>query len=89
MAVKKNKKEIVEKFKEHPSDTGSASVQVALLTERITYLTGHMQKNKKDFHSRRGLLLLVGRRRHLLNYLKDNDANKYSEVVKELNLVKK
>jgi len=88
MLDKKKKKEIIEKFKEHPEDTGSASVQVALLTERIKYLTEHLKKHKKDFHSRRGLLMLVGRRRRLLQYLKKKDPKRYEEIVKELNLSK-
>ena len=88
MSNKGRKNEIIEKFKEHPQDTGSASVQVALLTERINYLTEHLKRHKKDFHSRRGLLMLVGRRRRLLQYLKKKDPKKYDEVVKELNLRK-
>ena len=83
---KKKKKDLIEKFKEHPKDTGSASVQVALLTERINYLTEHLKKHKKDFHTRRGLLTLVGRRRRLLNYLKKNDPKKYDDIVQNLNL---
>lgn len=86
MPVKKSKKKLIEKFKEHPKDTGSSSVQIALLTERITYLTEHLKKHKKDFHSRRGLLMLVGRRRRLLNYLKKKDPQGYNGVAKELNL---
>ncbi|MCD6583976.1 MAG: 30S ribosomal protein S15 [Candidatus Omnitrophica bacterium] len=88
MSNKGRKKEIIERFKEHPQDTGSASVQVALLTERINYLTEHLRRHKKDFHSRRGLLMLVGRRRRLLQYLKKRDPKKYDEVIKELNLRK-
>jgi small subunit ribosomal protein S15 len=88
MLTKKKKKEIIEKFKEHPNDTGSAAVQVALLTERINYLTEHLKIHKKDFHSRRGLLMLVGRRRHLLNYLKTEDTPKYGEILKTLSLGK-
>ncbi len=83
---KDTKKQLISKFKEHPGDTGSASVQVALLTERINYLTEHLKKHKKDFHSRRGLLMLVGRRRRLLSYLKKEGPQSYDEVVKELNL---
>jgi len=88
MLEKRKKREIIEKFKEHSQDTGSASVQVALLTERIKYLTEHLKKHKKDFHSRRGLLMLVGRRRRLLQYLKKKDPKRYEEIVKELNLSK-
>jgi small subunit ribosomal protein S15 len=86
MARKDKKKNLIEKFKEHPKDTGSSSVQIALLTERISYLTEHLKKHKKDFHSRRGLLMLVGRRRRLLNYLKKKNHEGYNGVVKELNL---
>lgn len=86
MFAKAKKKNLIEKFKEHPKDTGSSSVQIALLTERISYLTDHLKKHKKDFHSRRGLLMLVGRRRRLLNYLKKKDPQGYNGVAKELNL---
>lgn len=88
MIAKDKKKNIIEKFKEHPHDTGSASVQIALLTERITYLTEHLKTHKKDFHSRRGLLMLVGRRRRLLTYLKQKDPQGYGEVSKDLKLKK-
>ncbi len=88
MINKTRKKEIIEKFKGHLGDTGSVAVQIALLTERINYLTDHMKKHKKDFHSRRGLLTLVGRRRRLINYLKEKDAASYQEVAKELNFKK-
>jgi len=86
MLSKEKKKKLIEKFKIHPQDTGSASVQVALLTERINYLTEHLKKHKKDFHSRRGLLMLVGRRRRLLQFLKKKDPQSYNELIKELNL---
>ncbi|MDP2923655.1 MAG: 30S ribosomal protein S15 [Candidatus Omnitrophota bacterium] len=86
MLAKDKKKNLIEKFKEHPQDTGSSSVQIALLTERISYLTEHLKKHKKDFHSRRGLLMLVGRRRRLLNYLKKKDPQGYNGVAKDLNL---
>jgi small subunit ribosomal protein S15 len=86
MLSKEKKKNIIEKFKAHPQDTGSASIQVALLTERINYLTEHLKKHKKDFHSRRGLLMLVGRRRRLLQFLKKKDPQSYNELIKELNL---
>ena len=89
MPVKKaRKKEVIGKFKEHGQDTGSASVQVALLTERINLLSEHFKKHKKDFHSRRGLLLLVGRRRRLLDYLKAESPSKYKEIIKDLSLRK-
>ena len=72
----------------HDTDTGSAEVQVAILTERINLLGDHFKQHKKDFHSRRGLLMLVGRRRRLLNYLKEKDAKKYEEVLEKLKLRK-
>lgn len=86
MISKTKKKKIIEKFKEHVEDTGSAAVQIALLTERITYLTEHLKLHKKDFHSRRGLLVLVGRRRRLLSYIKTKDPQSHEEVLKELKL---
>jgi len=85
-AVRKN--EIVEKFKTHGSDTGSSEVQIALLTDRIMYLTEHFKVHKKDHHSRQGLLKLVGQRRSLLDYLKKKDVNKYRMILKELGLRK-
>jgi small subunit ribosomal protein S15 len=88
MLAKDKKKKVIEKFKQHPQDTGSASVQVALLSERIKYLTDHLKQHKKDFHTRRGLLALVGRRRRLLDYLKKHDTKNYEEVLKELDLKK-
>ena len=86
MINKTKKKKIIDKFKEHVEDTGSAAVQVALLSDRISYLTDHLKMHKKDFHSRRGLLILVGRRRRLLTYLKNKDPQGYEEVVKELKI---
>ncbi len=85
-AVKKN--EIIEKFKIHPTDTGSSEVQIALLTDRIEYLTEHFKVHQKDHHSRQGLLKLVGQRRSLLDYLKKKDLDKYRTMLKELNLRK-
>lgn len=82
------KKEIIEKFKTHGTDTGSSEVQIALLSDRITYLTDHFQTHKKDHHSRRGLLKLVGQRRSLLNYLKTKDINKYRSLIKDLGIRK-
>ena len=82
------KQEIVKKFQMHEKDTGSTEVQVALLTDRILYLTEHFKEHKKDYHSKRGLLMLVARRKKLLNYLKNKDSKKYMEVLKELNLKK-
>ncbi|MBU1138535.1 MAG: 30S ribosomal protein S15 [Proteobacteria bacterium] len=85
-AVKKN--EIIEKFKIHPSDTGSSEVQIALITDRIQYLTEHFKTHKKDHHSRQGLLKLVGQRRSLLDYLKKKDINKYRELILALGIRK-
>jgi len=85
-ALKKN--EIIEKFKVHPTDTGSPEVQVALITDRITYLTDHFKTHKKDHHSRQGLLKLVGQRRSLLDYLKKKDVSKYHTLIETLGLRK-
>lgn len=83
-----DKKVIVEKFGKHATDTGSPEVQIALLSSRITYLTNHFQTNKKDHHSRRGLLKMVGQRRSLLNYLKGKDIERYRHVIAELGIRK-
>lgn len=83
-----NKQEIIEKFGRTPNDTGSPEVQIALLTARITLLTEHLKMHKKDHHSRRGLLKMVGQRRGLLNYLKDMDIERYRAIVAELGLRK-
>jgi len=80
------KKKLIEKFKVHESDTGSPEVQVGLLTNRIEYLTEHLKVHKKDHHSRRGLLMLVGQRRSLLNYLQTKDVARYKAVTKKLKL---
>ncbi len=80
------KKETIEKYKIHEGDTGSPEVQIALLTDRIQYLTEHVKIHKKDHHSRRGLLILVGRRRRLLNYIKKKSINRYRDIVKALGL---
>ncbi len=82
------KKAIIEKFKTHSTDTGSCEVQIALLTERISYLTEHFKVHKKDHHSRRGLLKLVGQRRSLLNYLKKKDIGRYRKLIKALGIRK-
>ena len=79
---------IVEKFQRNPGDTGSPEVQIALLSERIKYLTEHFKVHKKDHHSRRGLLKLVGQRRRMLNYLKRKDIERYRAVIKELGIRK-
>ena len=82
------KKEIVDQFKLHQNDTGSPEVQIALLSKRIIYLTDHFKVHKKDHHSRRGLLKLVGQRRRLLNYLKKTDVKRYQYIIKELGIRK-
>lgn len=82
------KKSIIEDFKTHESDTGSPEVQIALLTERIKSLTEHFKRFSKDHNSRRGLLVLVGSRRRLLNYLKDKNVDRYKKVVEKLGLRK-
>lgn len=83
-----NKTKIVEGFRVHEKDTGSADVQIALLTDRINRLTEHLQKNKKDHGSRRGLLMMVGQRRRLLDYLHTTNADRYQSVTKKLKLRK-
>ncbi len=82
------KKEIIEKFNLHDTDTGSPEVQIALLSARITYLTEHFKVHKKDHHSRRGLLKLVGQRRRLLSYLKNVNIDRYRSIIKELGIRK-
>ena len=82
------KREIIAQFGENEQDTGNTRVQVALLTQRINDLTAHLRTHKKDHHSRRGLLMLVGRRRRLLNYLQRNDLEGYRSLVRELGLRK-
>jgi small subunit ribosomal protein S15 len=80
------KQEIINQYKRHEGDTGSPEVQVAILTERITYLTDHFKTHKKDHHSRRGLLKMVGQRRRLLNYLVAQDVERYRTLIKSLGL---
>jgi small subunit ribosomal protein S15 len=82
------KKEIINRFQVNENDTGSSEVQIALLSSRIKYLTDHFKVHKKDHHSRRGLLKLVGQRRRLLNYLKRRDIERYRTVIKELGIRK-
>jgi small subunit ribosomal protein S15 len=82
------KTELIGKFKTHEADTGSPEVQIALLTERISYLTEHFKTHVKDHHSRRGLLRLVSKRRRLLNYLKNSSLDRYRKTVAALNLRK-
>jgi small subunit ribosomal protein S15 len=83
-----DKKKLINQFKLHDADTGSPEVQVGLLTHRISYLTEHLKVHKKDHHSRRGLLMLVGRRRRLLNYVKHKDINRYRAIIETLGLKK-
>ena len=86
--TKDRKTELIGSFKTHDSDTGSPEVQVAILSERINYLTDHFKTHAKDHHSRRGLLMLVGRRRRLLDYLRSKNEQRYSELIKRLNIRK-
>lgn len=86
--VKGKKQEIISEFKQHETDTGSPEVQIALLSERIDNLTEHFKNHKKDHHSRRGLLLLINKRRKLLTYLKNTDDEKYKGLIKKLGLRK-
>ena len=79
---------IIGEYRLHEKDTGSPEVQIALLSARIEYLTDHFKSHKKDHHSRRGLLKLVGQRRRLLNYVKDNDIERYRTIIKRLGLRK-
>ncbi len=82
------KQEIINRYRLHDADTGSPEVQVAILSERITYLTDHFKVHAKDHHSRRGLIKLVGQRRRLLNYLKDKDIERYRALIEQLGLRK-
>lgn len=86
MLTNEQKQEIIIKYQQHEGDTGSPEVQIALLTARITYLTEHFKTHKKDHHSRRGLLKMVGQRRAMLNYLKKMDFNRYRNIVTQLGL---
>lgn len=88
MLTKERKSEIIGRFQSHESDTGSPEVQIAILTEQINVLTEHLKVHKKDHHSRRGLLKMVGHRRRLLNYLQSKDVERYRKLVKELGLRK-
>ncbi|MEJ2670715.1 MAG: 30S ribosomal protein S15 [Deltaproteobacteria bacterium] len=82
------KQEIIDRYRLHDADTGSPEVQVAILSERISYLTDHFKVHAKDHHSRRGLIKLVGQRRRLLNYLKDKDIERYRALIEQLGLRK-
>ncbi len=86
MLKQEKKQEIIEGFKAHEEDTGSTAVQIALLSEEITGLLSHLKKHPKDFHSKRGLLKMVARRRRFLKYLKDNDEKKYKAIIKKIGL---
>ena len=86
MLDKESKAEIIEKFKIHDGDTGSPEVQIAILSNRIDYMTAHLKIHKQDHHSRRGLLKMVGHRRSLLNYLKKTDIDRYRKLIQELGL---
>ena len=86
--AQEKKKEIIGEYRTHEHDTGSPEVQIALLSERIRYLTDHFKLHKRDHHSRRGLLKLVGQRRRLLNYLKDNKVDRYRMIIDKLGLRK-
>ena len=86
--TKERKTDLIDSYKTHESDTGSPEVQVAILSERITYLTEHFKVHAKDHHSRRGLLQLVGQRRRLLDYLKRKDTDRYAELIRRLGIRK-
>ncbi len=86
--TKERKQELIKQFQSHENDTGSPEIQIAILTSRINTLNEHFKKNPKDHHSRRGLLMMVGKRRRLLDYVAKKDINKYRELIKELNLRK-
>jgi len=85
-AAKAAKDDLVKKYQTHKNDTGSTEVQVAILTKKVSDLTKHLKEHKKDFDSRRGLLMMVGKRRRLLNYLRKNDEEKYLKVIADLGL---
>ncbi|OQA02792.1 MAG: 30S ribosomal protein S15 [bacterium ADurb.Bin400] len=82
------KVDLIKKYQSHQSDTGSTEVQIAVLTKKVSDLTRHLQEHKKDFDSRRGLLMMVGKRRRLLNYLKKTDSEKYTKLIADLGLRK-
>ncbi|MCE5197607.1 MAG: 30S ribosomal protein S15 [Armatimonadota bacterium] len=84
--VKDKKTELISEYKQHDGDTGSPEVQIALLSARINQLTEHLKEHKKDHHSRRGLLMMVGQRRRLLNYLSNKDITRYREVIARLGI---
>ncbi|GEN33639.1 MULTISPECIES: 30S ribosomal protein S15 [Aneurinibacillus] len=84
--TQERKQQLIEEYRTHESDTGSPEVQIAILTEKINYLNDHLRTHKKDHHSRRGLLKMVGQRRNLLAYLKDKDVTRYRELINKLGL---
>jgi small subunit ribosomal protein S15 len=86
--TKERKTDIIVNYRTHDSDTGSPEVQVAILSDRISYLTDHFKSHAKDHHSRRGLLKLVGQRRRLLDYVKSKDTNRYAELIRRLGIRK-
>jgi len=87
-AAKTEKVDLVKKYQTHKDDTGSTEVQIAILTKKVSDLTKHLKEHKKDFDSRRGLLMMVGKRRRLLNYLKKNEEEKYTKLIGDLGLKK-
>ncbi|MCX6808474.1 MAG: 30S ribosomal protein S15 [Candidatus Berkelbacteria bacterium] len=87
-ATKSGKEDLVKKYQTHQNDTGSTEVQVAILTKKISDLTKHLKEHKKDFDSRRGLLMMVGKRRRLLNYLRKTEEEKYVKIIADLGLKK-
>ena len=88
MLDKKTKEKLIKKYRVHENDTGSSEVQVALLTEKINKLNEHLKMNKKDHHSRRGLVMMVGKRKRLLRYMQDNELERYKKLIKKLGLRK-
>ncbi len=87
MAITQERKnELISEFKTHDSDTGSADIQIAILTEEINNLNGHLSTHKKDHHSRRGLMKMIGRRRRLLKYMRDNEVQRYRDLIAKLGL---
>ncbi|MEK7280429.1 MAG: 30S ribosomal protein S15 [Nitrospirota bacterium] len=88
MLTKEGKQDLIKEYRLHESDTGSPEVQIAILSNRITYLTGHFNVHKKDHHSRRGLLKMVGQRRRLLDYLKENNTDRYKVIINRLGIRK-
>jgi small subunit ribosomal protein S15 len=81
-----DKKSVIDEYKTHGTDTGSAEVQIALLTQRVNHLTEHLRTHRKDFHSRRGLIAMTSRRRKLLDYIKSHDLDKYKAIIERLKL---